>query len=191
MKPTVGIDIDGVLYQWEPTARKILSERVGEPVSVSQNWDSIKEQVSDTDWKWLWASRGARRRVFSEGPAHDGAVEGVKELENHFYVALVTSRPRDVADLTMQWLAEREIKPHLLVHVPSGMKKWEVAPRCAMYVEDNVDNCEGLTKNLGVTVWCPRRPWNKTYHLRTEGLVKPFSDWKEVTEWASQNLALS
>jgi len=189
MKPFVGVDLDGCLYNWDATARELLQNRgVIIPSDPSQYWDQIRDQITEKDWKWLWSSRGARQRLFEDGSSFPDGIGAVRELQDSANIVIVTKRPRDVTPATLRWLADQELLPHTVVHVPPGSHKHEIMPRCATYVEDNPSYAEGLAGNLGVTVHLPRRTWNEELHFSSDGLIRPFDRWSEVTQWVKKHI---
>lgn len=50
----IGVDVDGVVYDWEGQAREMLGEK-GVILPPSTGWNSIKESVDSRWWEWLWS----------------------------------------------------------------------------------------------------------------------------------------
>lgn len=100
------LDVDGVLYHFERTARYLLRtvkgyDNLSEP---SGSWDHIRERVSQKDWNWLW-NHGVKLGLFRHGHLFTGAIEGVKALAEMGDVVIITHRPKSAVQDTLDWLA--------------------------------------------------------------------------------------
>ena len=66
----IGIDVDGVMYHWNKTARYMLRDVLpdspytmdGPMGKESDEWDHVKDNVSDDHWRWLWTEGSTRVR---------------------------------------------------------------------------------------------------------------------------------
>src|SRR3990167_3449312 len=131
-----GIDIDGVLYQWDKTSRYMLRTMkgyakdgpLGQP---SQSWNDIENHVSKEDWNWLWNS-GVKLGLFRYGHLYTGAIEGVRSLAALGDVVVITHRPRSAVQDTLDWLSYLKL-PFTEIHLlTSGEKKSTI--KCHLYV---------------------------------------------------------
>lgn len=102
----IAIDCDGVLVEWERTARYLLRTYRGLDLpTVSTEWDSIQGWVSEDDWQWLW-SEGIKLGLFKHGHVVTGAIAGMKALSELGYdLLVVTARPKEAVNDTLGWLA--------------------------------------------------------------------------------------
>jgi len=143
-----GIDIDGVMYMWDKTARYMLRtergvsrEVLGQP---SRYWNEIKDKVSGEDWKWLW-SEGVRLGLFRYGHLFTGSIEAVRELDKIGDVIVLTHRPRSAVQDTFDWLSYMRL-PIIEAYVFTNMEpKSQV--KCDMYVDDKPENCIDFNDN--------------------------------------------
>ena len=103
----IAIDLDGVIYHWDKTARYMLRTQRGckglnKP---SPHWNYIEEQVSEDDWEWLW-TEGVRLGLFRYGHLITGAIEGVRALATAGHtLVVVTHRPVYAVKDTVDFLS--------------------------------------------------------------------------------------
>lgn len=164
----IGLDIDGVMYQWERTARYMLRnvlpnspyKEVLQQESTDWNW--IKEQVSKKDWDWLW-EKGIKLGLFRHGHLYPGTIEAVRELANIGDVIAVTSRPKRVAADTFAWIAYQKL-PIVGLHILSSKEpKSTVRPMFDVFLDDKPENVYDLNDNTTCKAFLMRRSWNTSY----------------------------
>lgn len=100
----IGIDLDGVCYAWEKTARYLLNTHRGYALKESPCWTHIPDSVTKDDWRWLW-SDGVTLGLFRFGHIIRGAFDGIRALhdDGHELVA-ITHRPESAVKDTHDWL---------------------------------------------------------------------------------------
>lgn len=151
-----GIDLDGVVYNWESTARRLLSQHTGVTLPMSTHYDSLKDAVTPEDWAWLWRHPD---QLFFDGDDYDGAVKTLQKLHRAGHdLIIITQRPRSARLATLSWISDRWI-PAKEVHVLEfGQLKSSVL--CDWYVDDDPNVCEEL-ELAGKRVFVMDRPWNR------------------------------
>lgn len=185
----IGLDLDGVCYHYDRTARYMLRRRIfdrGEVVPEelkvpSTYWNSIQGHVSDEDWDWLW-SDGVKAGLFRYGHVVGGSIEGVQELSNLGDVIAITARPKEAVHDTLVWLSTMFDKAPLsgLVIQSFGQRKSEVRPVPHVYIDDAVHNSNDILCNTNATVVLYDDPQNYGYPesrrvIRARG-------WREVVD---------
>lgn len=165
-----GLDLDGVAYEWEKTARYMLRERIrtrGETpppeLSVaSSGWNSIQQIVSREDWDWLWTG-AIKNGLYRYGHVVTGAIEGVRALNNLGDVIAITHRPKAAVHDTLTWLSFMFDKAPLagVVIQSNGQKKSEVKPRPDVYIDDAVHVANDVLLNTWSQVILFDQPWNQ------------------------------
>jgi len=181
---TIGVDIDGVLYQWEKTARYMLREvlpnspytKDGPLGRVSESWGYIQSHVRPEHWDWLW-KEGARLGLFRHGYIYPGAVEAVRALAKLGDVIVITHRPKTAVHDTLSWLAYQNL-PLSGVHMLTNQEpKSSVHPQCRVYIDDKPENCVDLYNNTEGQVALMDRAWNQHYAAPTGRFFRRVSSW--------------
>jgi hypothetical protein len=167
----IGLDIDGVIYEWDRTARYMLREvlpnspyKYRPPGTIglhfeSSSWDFIQERVSKEHWNWLW-TEGVRLGLFRYGHLYTGSIQAIRELATIGDVVLITHRPKQAVTDTLAWLGYLDL-PLAGVHLLTNQEnKGDVTP-CDIYLDDKPENCEDLLRATDGTVCLMDRPWNQ------------------------------
>lgn len=185
----IGLDIDGVMYEWEKTARFMLREvlpnspykKDGPLGRPSTHWDYIKENCSPEHWRWLW-NEAVELGLFRYGHLCKGTIQAVRQLATLGEVVLITRRPRSAVGDTLAWLGYLNL-PIAGVFMPGDNEpKSSVKPECDVYLDDNADNCEDLFLNTKARgVFLMDRPWNQA-RWRHYGIRRVHS-WQEFQSW--------
>lgn len=173
----VAVDLDGVCYEWERTARYMLREYRGRRVDESLEWDSIKDSCSKDDWQWLW-SEGVRLGLFRYGHMTTGAMIGMRRLIKAGHkLEVVSHRPAHAHDDTMDWLHLyfRDIPLTEIILIADGSPK--VKHSAADYlIDDKYHNLvEWQAEGRSGCIF--NRPWNTG--PRIEGITRTFG-WKDT-----------
>lgn len=163
-RPRVAFDVDGVLYDFEGTARFMLEERTGVQLEVSTAWNSVPEQMAarglGEHWQWLWQEGGGiEAGLFRHGHVLRGSLAAVRRIAKVAEVLAITSRPKRAAADTLAWLGFHGF-PFGEVHILDGTPKSSILPWADLYVDDREENCRELARGtLGdVLLW--KQPWN-------------------------------
>ncbi len=174
----IGLDIDGVMYQWDKTARYMLRDVLpGSPYKdvmkqESKGWDWIKDNVSPEHWEWLW-TEGVRLGLFRYGHLYPGTIQAVRRLAEIGEVVLITHRPKQAVTDTLAWLGLLNL-PISGLHLLTAMEpKSSVRPACDIYLDDKPENVMDLSGLLtrwedgkliySGGVYLMRRPWNESF----------------------------
>jgi uncharacterized HAD superfamily protein len=165
----IGVDIDGVMYQWSPTARYMLREilpnspytKDGPLGEESLSWNYIQDNVSEEHWKWLW-TEGVRLGLFRHGHLYPGTIKAIRALAEYGDVVAITHRPKQAVHDTVAWLAFQNL-PLAGLHILTRQEpKSTVKPECDVYIDDKTENCWDLFDNTQARKVCLMdRPWNR------------------------------
>lgn len=162
-----GIDIDGVMYEWDRTAgymlRNVLPNSpyskdgpIGRP---STNWGYLKDNIAPEHWSWLW-KEGVQLGLFRHGHLFPGTIEAIRKLSECGDVIAITSRPKQAVHDTMAWLAYQNLPISGLHILTNEEPKSSVLPHCDVYLDDKPENCQDLLENTAGNVFLMTRPWN-------------------------------
>lgn len=191
-RPLIAVDVDGVLYCWDRTARYMLREkyrREGREVpeglyEPAQHWYGIKETVEKQDWNWLW-EEGVDQGLFRHGDIMSGAIFGMQGLAEFADLMIVTSRPQQAVYDTMSWLTH-----HLRGHVPlvgidilsHGQPKSGVHPAPDILIDDGPHNLVDWVENTDAAFVLFDQPWNKDVETGGYAGVTRGYGWKDTVE---------
>ena len=193
MPPVVCVDLDGCVYPFDVAARTLL-HLDGNPVAlgdIAEKWDHIIEEVGREAWGTVWGKH--RQQVMDCAPPYPGSIKALHRIEQKAMLRIVTHRPRDIAYVTMAWLAKYHISPYQLIHCP-GEPKSLYAQDAMAFVEDRADNAIEIAANAPMcSVWVPKRGWNAQlmespeYEGLFDGETPPllgfFDDWAKFADW--------
>ncbi len=160
----IALDLDGVCYEWDKTARYMLRRKLyqeGRPIPVelfspSQHWDSIQQAVEPSDWQWLW-DEGVALGLFRYGHCVTGAIEGVEALGNLGAVSIVTARPHRAMRDTYDWISFMFNRANI-IDVVFNDSKHEVD--ADVYVDDAAHHAVKL-HGMGKKIVVLEQPWNR------------------------------
>jgi uncharacterized HAD superfamily protein len=171
----IGIDLDGVCYKWDATARYMLREVLPNSpykagplkTTESQHWDWIKEQVAPEHWAWLW-EEGPKLGLYRYGHLYPGTVQAIRRLAELGEVVFITHRPKDAVNDTLAWLGFLDL-PVSGLHLLTNMEpKSTVLPHCDIYLDDKPENIYDLDTNTDGMAVLRRQPWNWAHHAKVD-----------------------
>lgn len=185
----IGVDLDGVCYQWTKTARYMLREILpNSPYSKDgplgqecNRWDYIKDNIKPEHNKWLW-SEGIKLGLFRHGHLFPGTIKALRQLDKLGRLVAITQRPERAASDTFAWINFHQL-PFREVHVLQGESKTSVA-KCDIYIDDKPDNLLDLGRVFPRSVLAlPDRPWNEDFRERDFGIYRTYS-WDNFLDMA-------
>lgn len=183
----IGLDLDGVCYKWDETARYMLRQRImakganppAELFFPSQTYNSIQEIVSPGDWKWLWTG-AISEGLYRYGHVVNGAIEGVRELNLLGDVVVITHRPQAAVHDTLAWLTFMFDKAPLtgVVIQSNGQGKSAVTPTPDIYIDDMPHVANDILLNTASQMVLFDQPWNQGFEPSAR-LVRA-KGWRDV-----------
>lgn len=176
----IGIDLDGVVYDFVASFRRYLTDVVGwvgplpEPTTwnVWEDWGMSMEQ-----WARWFAAGVEAGHIFRDGEPIEGAAQVIRAAKDHGHdVFIVTHReqhPKAISS-THEWLAEHQIPYDVIAFA----RDKTVIP-VDVFIEDNVDNAWALEAS-GVHALLFDQPWNRRWKgLPVRDLTRAH-DWNEI-----------
>ena len=192
----IGLDLDGVCYEWDKTARHLLNTKIEADGRVphstlldeSRSWNALKDAIPPEDWKWLW-SDAVDMGLFRYGHIVTGAIEGAKAINRLGQIHIVTSRPSSAVKDTEDWLNLMfDRVDYQELHILSNHEsKTSIWPKPDVYIDDALHNVEDILENSDALVILLDRPWNQTTSKRLSERVARVCDWPGIvkaTKWA-------
>jgi len=157
----IGLDLDGVVYDWQRTYKYLLSEHRGvdfpDGLEWWDEWNAPDRYTTAEDRKWLW-SEGVRLGLFRYGNLYRGAIDGIAALASFGDVEVVTHRPKQAVRDTCHFLAGL---PDVFagIHVLTNQEP-KSSVGCDVYVDDGPHVAQDIIA-AGKRVVLVDRPWNR------------------------------
>lgn len=176
----IALDLDGVCYNYSATACYLLNHYKGYKLdwTKTSSWGWLQTQVSNNDWQWLW-SGGVKEGLFRYGNIIKGAAEGVKELAKMGKIVVVTSRPTNAIQDTLDWVSFMKFPVAELVIMSHGENKAKTNPDIA--IDDGPKNIEDYV-NAGVATVAFDQPYNQDVGVKNFYRAKGWEDVVMATE---------
>jgi 5'(3')-deoxyribonucleotidase len=158
----IAVDLDGVCYEWDRTARYMLREYRGcaQLSKESASWNDLRDSVSKDDWDWLWTG-GVKRGLFRYGHMVTGARLGLETLVRMRHKIIVVShRPESAVSDTLEWagLYFKGI-PLSGFHIMSSRHS-KTTVSWDLLIDDKPENIEDAVE-ADRTGYLFDRPWNQ------------------------------
>lgn len=170
----IGVDIDGVVADFVTPFLLLVKKRYG---LVLRQQDIYVHDLHLV----LGIPRGEAMDLVHETIRCDlqpypGAIRGLARLRRDHEVMLVTSRPRDMMDVTRRWLSRRNIPHDRLLQFQEGSKHRSEHP-FDVFVDDHLREALALVGKVPHIIVLDR-PWNRTFNVA--GVLKRARNWREV-----------
>jgi uncharacterized HAD superfamily protein len=176
---TIGIDIDGTLYNWTAAANQAVMAQFGcDDPGEHEHWDHLKAFLGgDERWHWIWSREAAPYVFGADAMEYPGCVSVVNDLCREHDIHFVTHRnPAKTGAITARWLDAR-FENYKGIHVlDNTVKKHEVLA-FDIFIDDKAETIEEFCGTPFVLPVMPVRLWNA--HV-DDPIVERFNDWSEV-----------
>ncbi len=157
----LGIDLDGVVADFNAGWIPLYNERFGATVSVDDvdGWNSPVRltHFSSMSQFWAWsATAGQGASIFRVLDPYPHAIDTLRRLSRRHHIVIITTKPHFAIHDTYAWLAEYRI-PSTEVHIVDD----KTTVSCDVYLEDADHNLEDLHATHPSSIVCRFvRPWN-------------------------------
>ena len=190
MKPTLLVDIDGVLCEQGDRLRSLVLDvtdgRVRLEPGDCRHYDFTDCVAADgaaltkDEWREVVRRYGDPETIASL-PVMPGAAEGLERLTFLYDIAIVTTRRPELREATERWLDGWALFPRSLTFV--GHRRKHEVPGVAVAVEDDYDQA-ALFSQVGVPCVLMSWPWN-TGRPPLYGVT-----WASGWDWIAANINL-
>lgn len=161
MKPTLGLDLDGVVVDFERMWMTKWNAEHGTSFTpgMVDRWDwrqGNADMNGESFWKW------ARKvRLWSgDVPTYPGELEAARKLHRHWSVVILSSKPEWSRRDVTRWLESSGIHYQGVIYTGAKVPKWQF--RMQAYVDDSPRNLKDLIYyQLTSTVYRMVRNWNE------------------------------
>lgn len=110
-KPVVGLDIDGVLANWDEVAHPVYCKHLGLNPLMECVYYDLRKRYGISSERFAEVHPLVQQECDPTTlPMVDGACEALKQLSAMFLLVLVTARHAGIHEVTRQWVA-RHLEP--------------------------------------------------------------------------------
>jgi uncharacterized HAD superfamily protein len=180
----IGLDLDGVLVDFNNSAKKLLSHVFGYkfPNEMPPCWNWLGYYgVTKEHEDWLW-TRGVDRGLFLAAWPLDGALDFVDKLKELGDIIVVTSRPKAAWFDTLGWLRSWSIGPPKEIHfyLPGENK---ASANCDLYIDDKAENIEDVIREgyPGILLAYP-------LNAHADPSIPRVHSYDEILEWVKEKV---
>lgn len=163
----VGIDLDGVMYDFAWVFHKYAQDRMGKELSEPSTWDFYREWGMTDEQFNEWLEDGVKNlRLFDYLNPLFNTHEGWKLLkDNNIKIHVLTHRSPHSYEQTVQWLVKNNLIPDSL-HFGQNktILKTLAQDECAA-IDDMVQFYDSYNKE-GVLSFLRTQPWNQERRAR-------------------------
>lgn len=177
MKMKIGIDIDGVISDFVTSFRQLIKKEY----DVDFGYDDIHQHDL---YKVLGIPETEAKKLIVKTFEYDlgfqpGAIDGINKLYTKHEIILVTARPIETKQKTLEWLRKNNISYHDIVFTREG-EKHHVEELCFDAIID--DHLEEITNWIGKVpqVLVFNHPWNKSLNIKNR--FERIYGWENILE---------
>lgn len=177
----VGIDLDGVMYDFASVFHEYAQNRLNKELSTPQTWDFYHEWgMSDVEFEILLAEGIQKLRLFNLAPPMEKTVEGWNLLkEQGIQLHVLTHRGHLAYEQTVQWLTKHGLIPDSLHFVRTkSILKIISKDECAAI--DDYPLYYDQYEKAGILSFLRTQPWNAEKYARRATDLLDFAE-KVVT----------
>lgn len=162
---TIGIDVDGTMYQYHTAfvymARHYLGVNMP-PAWAWDSWDWPYQYLTESEAEWM-RTTAVELGLYRYGHIMKGAIVAIRELAREHDIIAITHRPRNAVPDTLAWLTYADL-PLSGVHILTERQAKSVVAYDVL-IDDKPANVEDAIGHGRIGVLFDQ-PWNKEYHAR-------------------------
>lgn len=163
----VGIDLDGVLYDFAGVFHDYAQERSGKELPPATKWDFYTEWgMSDAEFReWLYDAT-TNHNIFSIAAPSDDTLDAWDYLQQaEIKIHVLTHRHPEAYAQTIEWLHRYELTPDSLHFGENKEILNTISPRTSASLDDFYGYYQKYEK-AGVLSFLCDQPWNREYPAR-------------------------
>ncbi len=180
----IGIDIDGIIADTDTTFR----ERMGEVFERDFPRDMVKEFHYENCFKFnrkemdIFCNLFLDKELWKSIKLIKGARPILASLKHKHSLIIITGRPIEVKDVTLEWLRVKKI-PFDKLYFMQGRQKHEIARvnkhKFSLFLEDHPDYAYRMAKD-GVRVLLMDYPWNQ--RMKNHPNIQRVKNWRQINK---------
>lgn len=173
----IGVDIDGVISDFVTSFRKLVKKEYG----VDFGYDDIHQHDL---WKVLGLPRDETLQLIIKTFDYDlgfqpGAIEGLNALAKKHEVILITARPPESKQKTLDWLKHNNISYSKIIFTKEGNKHCVEDENLEVIIDDHLEEISNwIGKTSKILVF--NHPWNKSLNIKNH-FTRVYS-WENILE---------
>jgi len=185
----IGVDIDGIIADTDTAFRKRLSEVFKRDFSR----DKVKEFRYENCFNFnrkemdIFCGLFLDKNLWKGIKLIEGAGPALRRLKKRHSLILITGRPIEVKDATLEWLGAKKI-PFDRLYFMQGRQKHEIARSnghgLCLFLEDHPDYAYRMAED-GVKVLLMDYPWNR--NVENHCNIQRVKDWKQINKILKYN----
>jgi len=177
----IGVDIDGVIGDQVPH----LLRRVKQKCNIEMKKSDIKlwdQPMGHTNFEKEMEEAVLDRTFVLTMPLIRGSREGLERIASYNRVIIVTSRPPEADEDTIEWLNRKRLGFDEFINTH---REGKLRAPIDVLIDDRLENVRdfALTKRLAIML---SQPWNKDRRiiadLIKQGAVVCAANWKDVVQ---------
>lgn len=170
----VGIDLDGVIYDFASVFHAYAQSRLNKQLSVPERWDFYKDWgMTDRDFETMLAEGIKEERIFDRDAPMPRTVEGWNLLkENNIKIHVLTHRGHLAYEQTVQWLIKYGLIPDSL-HFVNNKTILNIIAEDECAAIDDYPLYYDKYEKANILSFLRTQPWNgEKYARRVDDLLE-------------------
>jgi uncharacterized HAD superfamily protein len=159
----VGVDIDGVLFDFATIIQFHASRELGRDLTYPDKWEFYTDWgLTESDFYNLLEHLIEEKQLFNEGSPYEGVMQGWRSLrEQNLNIHIVTHRPWSSISQTTRWLERWRLQPDSIHFTDnkSGVLTALAIEECAS-IDDYTEQYLSYEWS-GAHSFLQTRPWNQ------------------------------
>jgi uncharacterized protein len=173
----IGIDVDGIVYNWEAQFRALLIQYHGVTLPISEEFNSIQNQCTREQWKDIWNNHPLE--LFIGGDYYRDARGVVAELvyQGHEVYFVSATPSGTIRQARARKLLEDFSGIYGVYFINPGEDNKTVI-ECDVYLDDKLETAQ-FTAIKGYKSFLMDRPWNQ---MKLSDATTRIYTWKQFLE---------
>lgn len=163
----IGVDLDGVMYSFADGMRDAYERKYGTRPPVVTTWDFWRQpgwDISYKKWHALYRDAVLDGELLWKGEPAKGSVTALEYLvARGHYVAIITHRACEGAEMECRWATEHWLAQHRVPHHSLAITDTKNVFGLDVILEDNLENLSAA-RQVGERAVCFDQPWNQGWH---------------------------
>ena len=173
----VGIDLDGVMYDFASVFHEYAQNRLNKELSIPTTWDFYHEWgLTDADFELMLQEGVQKLRLFDSAPPLNNTIAGWQLLkDNGISIHVLTHRGYIAYEQTAQWLIKYGLIPDSL-HFVKNKTILNIIAKDECAAIDDYPLYYDQYEKAGILSFLRTQPWNGEKYARRVGDLMEFAE---------------